>query len=145
AISSPSEAGGEPTSAPGPEMPASKRAARTGRSETKAALRSGPTTTASSDAPRSEKRRASRGRSPKPGEKGAAATKGRAKGKGARTEARILSIAPRTGPLSLPLSEVDLKLPPRVLQGLAKRGLHRLGDVLFLLPRRYEDRRRLCR
>src|SRR5690606_23986281 len=71
--------------------------------------------------------------------------KGKASGKGARTEARILSIAPRTGPLSLPLSAVDFKISPRLLGELAKRGLHRLGDVLFLLPRRYEDRRQLRR
>src|SRR5690606_20927969 len=75
--------------------------------------------------------------------------KGKASGKGARTEARILSIAPRTGPLSgplfLPVAAVDLRSSPRLLGERAKRGLHGLGDVLFLLPRRYEDRRQLRR
>jgi ATP-dependent DNA helicase RecG len=58
---------------------------------------------------------------------------------------RILSIAPQSGPLSLPVSKVGFRVNPRLLGALKKKGLHRIGDVLFLLPRVYEDRRSLKR
>nr|WP_246357761.1 ATP-dependent DNA helicase RecG [Pyxidicoccus fallax] len=61
-----------------------------------------------------------------------------------RSEAKLLSIAPRTGPLSMPLKSLDKRLGPRLVSTLNKKGLRRLGDILFLLPRCYEDRRRLC-
>ena len=56
---------------------------------------------------------------------------------------RTLSIAPRAGPLALPLRGSGLRLNPRLLVALEKKGLVRVGDILFLLPRAYEDRRRL--
>lgn len=59
--------------------------------------------------------------------------------------ARILSIAPRTGPLSLPVNKVGWRLNPRLLGALNKKGVQRIGDLLFLLPRAYEDRRSLKR
>ena len=34
-------------------------------------------------------------------------------------------------------------MPPRLVEGLNRKGLQRVGDLLFLLPRAYEDRRRL--
>jgi ATP-dependent DNA helicase RecG len=54
-----------------------------------------------------------------------------------------LSIAPRAGPLAVPLRGSGLRLNPRLLVALEKKGLTRVGDILFLLPRAYEDRRRL--
>jgi ATP-dependent DNA helicase RecG len=60
-----------------------------------------------------------------------------------RAEAKLLSIAPRTGPLSMPLKTLDKRLGPRLVSTLNKKGLRRLGDILFLLPRCYEDRRKL--
>jgi ATP-dependent DNA helicase RecG len=56
---------------------------------------------------------------------------------------RTLSIAPSTGPLAVPLRGSGLRLNPRLLSALEKKGLARVGDILFLLPRAYEDRRRL--
>jgi len=58
---------------------------------------------------------------------------------------RILSIAPQSGPLSLPVSKVGWRVNPRLLGALNRRGVQRIGDVLFLLPRVYEDRRTLKR
>jgi ATP-dependent DNA helicase RecG len=60
-----------------------------------------------------------------------------------RSEAKLLSIAPRSGPLSMPLKTLGKRLGPRLLAALNKKGLRRMGDILFLLPRCYEDRRRL--
>ncbi|GMU02124.1 hypothetical protein KH5H1_62440 [Corallococcus caeni] len=60
-----------------------------------------------------------------------------------RSEAKLLSIAPRTGPLSAPLKTLGKRLGPRLVAVLDKKGLRRTGDILFLLPRCYEDRRRL--
>ncbi|MET0401650.1 MAG: ATP-dependent DNA helicase RecG [Cystobacter sp.] len=60
-----------------------------------------------------------------------------------RAEAKLLSIAPRSGPLSIPLKNMGKKLGPRLLSALNRKGLRRVGDVLFLLPRCYEDRRKL--
>ncbi|MBM7116985.1 ATP-dependent DNA helicase RecG [Archangium primigenium] len=60
-----------------------------------------------------------------------------------RAEAKLLSIAPRSGPLSIPLKTMGKRLGPRLLAALNKKGLRRVGDILFLLPRCYEDRRRL--
>jgi ATP-dependent DNA helicase RecG len=57
-------------------------------------------------------------------------------------EAR-LSIAPREGPLAASLRRSGLRVNPRLLAALEKKGLGRVGDLLFLLPRAYEDRRRL--
>lgn len=74
------------------------------------------------------------------------ARKKKAKAVGAeasRSEARLLSIAPRTGPLSAPLKSLGKRLGPRLVAVLDKKGLRRTGDILFLLPRCYEDRRRL--
>ena len=63
--------------------------------------------------------------------------------KEAQSEARLLSIAPREGPLATPLKEVGWKLNPRLISVLNRRGIHKVGDVLFLLPRVYEDRRKI--
>jgi ATP-dependent DNA helicase RecG len=60
-----------------------------------------------------------------------------------RAEAKLLSIAPRSGPLSTPLKTLGKRLGPRLLGALNKKGLRRVGDILFLLPRCYEDRRHL--
>ncbi|WP_224249892.1 ATP-dependent DNA helicase RecG [Hyalangium gracile] len=60
-----------------------------------------------------------------------------------RAEAKLLSIAPRSGPLSVPLKTLGKRLGPRLLNALDKKGLRRVGDILFLLPRCYEDRRQL--
>jgi ATP-dependent DNA helicase RecG len=73
-----------------------------------------------------------------------------AKGQGepakeAEEAAKILSIAPKSGPLSTPLKQVGWRLNPRLVGLLNKKGLQRTGDVLFLLPRVYEDRRQLKR
>jgi ATP-dependent DNA helicase RecG len=57
-------------------------------------------------------------------------------------EARPLSISPRSGPLAQPLAGSGIRVPPRLVEALQKKGLHRVGDLLFLLPRLYEDRRR---
>ena len=56
---------------------------------------------------------------------------------------QTLSIAPRVGPLAVALRGSGLRLNPRLLVALEKKGLARVGDILFLLPRAYEDRRRL--
>jgi len=58
-------------------------------------------------------------------------------------EARPLSISPRSGPLAQPLVGSGIRVPPRLVEALQRKGLHRVGDLLFLLPRLYEDRRRL--
>ncbi|WP_255203296.1 ATP-dependent DNA helicase RecG [Myxococcus sp. AM011] len=60
-----------------------------------------------------------------------------------RSEAKLLSIAPRSGPLSSPLKTLGKRLGPRLISALDKKGLRRMGDILFLLPRCYEDRRQL--
>jgi len=57
--------------------------------------------------------------------------------------ARLLSIAPRSGPLATPLKSVGWRLNPRLISILNRKGLRKVGDVLFLLPRIYEDRRRI--
>ncbi len=57
--------------------------------------------------------------------------------------ARMLSIAPAAGPLATPLKLVGWRINPRLVGILNKKGLQRTGDVLFLLPRVYEDRRTL--
>jgi ATP-dependent DNA helicase RecG len=83
---------------------------------------------------------------PKPAEKKAAAGKKRKPAAGAeesRAEAKLLSIAPRSGPLSTPLKTLGKRLGPRLLNALDRKGLRRVGDILFLLPRCYEDRRKL--
>ncbi|RKH38007.1 ATP-dependent DNA helicase RecG [Corallococcus sicarius] len=80
-----------------------------------------------------------------PAEKARKKTK-KAKAVGAeasRSEAKLLSIAPRSGPLSAPLKTLGKRLGPRLVAVLDKKGLRRTGDILFLLPRCYEDRRRL--
>jgi ATP-dependent DNA helicase RecG len=59
--------------------------------------------------------------------------------------ARILSIAPKAGPLATSLKQVGWKLNPRLIGLLNKKGLTKVGDVLFLLPRVYEDRRQVRR
>ena len=41
------------------------------------------------------------------------------------------------------MTEVGWRLNPRLLGLLYKKGVRKVGDVLFLLPRVYEDRRKL--
>ena len=66
------------------------------------------------------------------------------KGDGPEAEAtRILSIAPASGPLATLLKQVGWRLNPRLVGLLNKKGLTKVGDVLFLLPRVYDDRRQL--
>jgi ATP-dependent DNA helicase RecG len=62
-----------------------------------------------------------------------------------RAEARLLSIAPRAGPLATPLRAVGWRINPRLLSALERKEVRKVGDVLFLLPRVYEDRRRIRR
>jgi ATP-dependent DNA helicase RecG len=80
--------------------------------------------------------------SPPPGRK-ARAKKAEASSPEAAEAPRTLSIAPPSGPLAVPLRRTGLRLNPRLLSALEKKGLTRVGDILFLLPRAYEDRRRL--
>ncbi|RKH59834.1 ATP-dependent DNA helicase RecG, partial [Corallococcus llansteffanensis] len=81
---------------------------------------------------------------PAPAEKGKRKKKAKAVGaEASRSEAKLLSIAPRSGPLSAPLKTLGKRLGPRLVAVLDKKGLRRTGDILFLLPRCYEDRRRL--
>jgi ATP-dependent DNA helicase RecG len=47
--------------------------------------------------------------------------------------------------LAAPLKELGIRLNPRLLATLYKKGVRKVGDVLFLLPRAYEDRRKLAR
>lgn len=56
---------------------------------------------------------------------------------------RMLSISPASGPLATPLKQAGWRMNPRLLGQLARRGAEKVGDVLFLLPRAYEDRRQL--
>jgi ATP-dependent DNA helicase RecG len=58
---------------------------------------------------------------------------------------RLLSIAPLSGPLATPLNELGWRLSPRLVGLLNKKGVRKVGDVLFLLPRVYEDRRKLLK
>ncbi len=67
----------------------------------------------------------------------------REEGDPAAEEARLLSIAPRAGPLAMPLKSVGWRLNPRLIAILNKKKLGKIGDILFMLPRAYEDRRRL--
>ncbi len=78
----------------------------------------------------------------------AAPAKGRSKAARAAPKpeedaARILSIAPATGPLATPLKLAGWRNSPRLVGLLNKKGITKIGDVLFLLPRVYEDRREL--
>ncbi len=57
----------------------------------------------------------------------------------------VLSIAPREGPLATPLKAVGWRVNGRLLGQLTKKGMRKVGDVLFMLPRVYEDRRQLRR
>ncbi len=63
----------------------------------------------------------------------------------AAAPARIMSISPQSGPLAEPVNKVGWRVSPRLLGALKKKGVQRIGDVLFLLPRAYEDRRSLKR
>jgi ATP-dependent DNA helicase RecG len=58
-------------------------------------------------------------------------------------QTRVLSIAPKSGVLAQALNKSGLRVSPRLLGLLNKKSLTRVGDVLFLLPRAYEDRRDL--
>ncbi|HVP59179.1 MAG TPA: ATP-dependent DNA helicase RecG [Myxococcaceae bacterium] len=57
--------------------------------------------------------------------------------------ARPIAAPPSRGPLAQPIGGTGIRVPPRLVEALNKKGLHRVGDLLFLLPRTYEDRRRL--
>lgn len=56
-------------------------------------------------------------------------------------DVQMLSIAPSEGPLAKPLKEVGWRVNPRLVGLLNKKQVTKVGDVLFLLPRVYEDRR----
>ena len=60
----------------------------------------------------------------------------------AEEPARPIATASR-GPLAQPIGGGGIRVPPRLIEGLERKGLRRVGDLLFLLPRTYEDRRRL--
>ncbi len=59
--------------------------------------------------------------------------------------ARVLSISPRSGPLAGDVTKVAGRTNPKLIEALQKKNLLRVGDLLFLLPRIYEDRRKLKR
>lgn len=92
----------------------------------------GPPTAAPAPAP---------ARAPKAPKKEPARKKTPSPPKEAESSARLLSIAPSSGPLATPLRQVGWRINPRLVGTLNKKGLTRTGDVLFLLPRAYEDRR----
>lgn len=83
--------------------------------------------------------------SPAPPMKARAGRGAKEKDPDAAAPTRILSIAPQSGPLALPVAKVGWRINPRLLGALKKKGVQRIGDVLFLLPRVYEDRRSLKR
>ncbi len=56
---------------------------------------------------------------------------------------KSLSIAPTSGPLATPLKTAGFRLNPRLVGVLNKKGIHKVGDILFLLPRVSEDRRQM--
>jgi ATP-dependent DNA helicase RecG len=70
-------------------------------------------------------------------------TKKKSKPEPEEERTRVLSIAPKSGALSKPLNQSGLRVSPRLMGLLNKKGLTRVGDVLFLLPRAYEDRREM--
>ena len=57
--------------------------------------------------------------------------------------ARPVVAAPSRGPLAQPIGGSGIRVPPRLVEVLSRKGLQRVGDLLFLLPRTYEDRRTL--
>jgi ATP-dependent DNA helicase RecG len=61
----------------------------------------------------------------------------------AEAPAKLLSIAPASGPLATPLKTAGFRINPRLMGALNKKGIHKVGDVLFYLPRVYEDRREM--
>jgi ATP-dependent DNA helicase RecG len=81
---------------------------------------------------------------PKKAPKVAPAKRPKTSAEDAGSEAKLLSIAPSEGPLATELKTVGKRVNPRLLGTLNKKGIKKVGDVLFLLPRVYEDRRRLC-
>ncbi len=109
---------------------------------------------AAPNTPTSVEGRVPRLRSPSAGDEGSpvrqaqgerAAPKKKKVKKEADDPARMLSIAPAQGPLSIALKNVGFRLSPRLVGLLNKKGVLKVGDVLFLLPRVYEDRRRLLK
>jgi ATP-dependent DNA helicase RecG len=64
-------------------------------------------------------------------------------GDASSARASVLSIAPRQGPLATPLTAAGWRINPRLIGTLNRKGMQRVGDVLFMLPRCYEDRRRM--
>ncbi|MGZ3481545.1 MAG: OB-fold nucleic acid binding domain-containing protein, partial [Myxococcaceae bacterium] len=105
-------------SAPGPLENAERPAKRTASRPSPALL----------EEPRAPRRRTRRPRPPKPE---------------AEEVARPIAAVPSRGPLSQPIGGPGIRVPPRLVEALNKKGLQRVGDLLFLLPRTYEDRRRL--
>ncbi|MFT3835593.1 MAG: ATP-dependent DNA helicase RecG [Myxococcaceae bacterium] len=69
----------------------------------------------------------------------------RRKNEQGETETRLLSIAPVSGPLAQPINKLPFRVNPRLMGLLKKKGVTRVGDILFLLPRMYEDRRQLSK
>ncbi len=131
-------------------VPAAPRAdARTpapGISSVPAALPSASPVPAARTSPRSatvDVSKPPRGASPVPPAKKARPAKAKRASpeKSSEPESRHLSIAPRSGPLATALKTLGLRLSPRLLATLRRKGIHKVGDVLFLLPRAYEDRR----
>ena len=59
-----------------------------------------------------------------------------------RPRPAALHLAPLGPPGTAP-RRIGHPRPPRLVEVLQRKGLHRVGDLLFLLPRVYEDRRRL--
>ena len=63
----------------------------------------------------------------------------------ADSPATLLSIAPASGPLATLLKNIGWRINPRLVGQLNKKGVRKVGDILFLLPRVYEDRRHMRR
>jgi ATP-dependent DNA helicase RecG len=121
---------------------------RTAGPESKAQSVRGPASDAKFALAPSDSTRAPKDRSSGPSTplRSAQGERGRKKAVGkteSRQEAKLLSIAPSSGPLAMPLKSAGGRLSPKLIAALNRKGLQKLGDVLFLLPRCYEDRRKL--
>jgi ATP-dependent DNA helicase RecG len=71
-----------------------------------------------------------------------AATEADADAPYARAPPKVSALTVRSGPLATPL-EPTFRVHPRLQALLQKKGLRTAGDLLFLMPRTYEDRRQL--
>src|SRR5262249_16857698 len=71
------------------------------------------------------------------------AKKSKGEGDDADAPAKLLSIAPASGPLATPLKTAGFRINPGLVAALNRKGIRKVGEWLFLIPRVYEDRRSL--